>query len=46
MLLDSLDPAVLGSLAEELREVVHVLSTHEMSLVPLGLQSSLGGVRS
>jgi hypothetical protein len=39
-------PAVLDGLSEELREIVDVLSAHDVSLVTLGLQSSLCGVRS
>jgi hypothetical protein len=39
-------PAVLDGLSEELGEIVDVLSAHDVSLVTLRLQSSLGGVRS
>ncbi|PNY27761.1 Uncharacterized protein TCAP_02317 [Tolypocladium capitatum] len=42
---DRLDPGVLGRLAEQLGEVVHVLCAHEVGLVPLGLEGVLGGVR-
>ncbi|GJD05392.1 hypothetical protein ColKHC_14217 [Colletotrichum higginsianum] len=45
VLLDRLGPAVLDGLAEQLGEVVHVLGTHQMSLVTLGLQRVLGRVR-
>ena len=38
-------PAVLEGLTEQLGEVVHVLRTHQVGLVPLGLQPLLGRVR-
>ncbi|GKT80765.1 LOW QUALITY PROTEIN: unnamed protein product [Colletotrichum tofieldiae] len=46
VLLDRLGPAVLDGLAEELGEIVHVLSAHQVGLVTLGLQRVLRGVRS
>ena len=45
VLLDGLGPAVLDGLTEELREVIDVLSAHEMGLVTLRLEPVLGRVR-
>ncbi|ROV86895.1 hypothetical protein VMCG_10866 [Cytospora schulzeri] len=44
--LDSFGPGVLSGLTEKLREIVHVLCTHKVGLVPLGLQVVLGRVGS
>jgi hypothetical protein len=44
-LLGNLGPAVLEGLAEKLGEIVHVLSSHQVSLVTLGLQPFLSRVR-
>ena len=44
MLAYSLAPAVLNSLSEEFREVIHVLGSHEMGLVSFWLQPLLRGI--
>ena len=44
-LLQRLRPAVLERLSEQLGEIVHVLGTHDVGLVTLGLQPLLGRVR-
>ncbi|KAH6606989.1 hypothetical protein Trco_006142 [Trichoderma cornu-damae] len=41
---DGLCPAVLDGLAEQLGEIVHVLGTHQVSLVSLRLEPVLGSV--
>ncbi|CAF3476176.1 unnamed protein product [Fusarium graminearum] len=43
--LDGLVPGVLDSLAEKLGEIVDVLSSHTVSVVTLGLEPVLDGVR-
>ncbi|CEI38582.1 unnamed protein product [Fusarium venenatum] len=43
--LDGLGPSVLDGLAEKLREIVNVLSSHTVSVVTLGLEPVLDGVR-
>lgn len=45
VLLNRLGPAVLDGLAEQLGEVIHVLGTHKVGLIPLGLEPVLGRVR-